>query len=87
MPGHDDEQALRRMARAAMSAGILPAQPPERIWGGKGSGSCCAVCARTIDAFELEFELEFTPSGGSDQPLSPRVHAKCFAIWDGERNA
>ena len=77
MASHDDEQDLRRMAREAMRAGLTNKRP-ERVWGGKGTGTTCAVCARSIDAIELEFELDFEP------PL--RMHARCFAVWDQERS-
>ena len=78
MACQDDEQDLRRMARAAMSAGILPDNRPERVWGGKGTGVTCAVCARSIDAIELEFELDLDPL--------LRMHARCFSVWDQERS-
>jgi hypothetical protein len=78
MASQDDEQDLRRLARAAMCAGLLPNNRPERVWGGKGTGSACAVCARSIDAIELEFELDFEP------PV--RMHARCFAAWNQERS-
>ncbi len=65
------------MARAAMNAGILPNNRPGRVWGGRGTGATCAVCARCIDAIEPEFELDLDPS--------LRMHARCFAVWDQER--
>lgn len=84
MASIDDEQDLRRMARAAMRAGILPSRRPERVWGGMGSGSTCAVCARSIDAIEPEFELDCEPQNGIQRDGVLRVHARCFVVWDEE---
>jgi hypothetical protein len=87
MASQDDEHELRRMAHAAMRAGILPNHRPERVWGGKGTGATCAVCARSIDAIELEFELDFETPDENECNCPLRVHARCFSVWDQELSA
>lgn len=79
-----DESELRAQAREAMKAGRLPEHPPERMWGGPGSGASCAVCGKTVGKKEVEFELQFTSDGGP-APVNYHVHARCFAAWELER--
>lgn len=79
-----DENVLRARAREAMKSGDLPEQPPDRMWGGPGSGASCAVCGKIVGPKEVEFELQFSSSGGAG-PLTYHVHARCFAAWELER--
>lgn len=69
-----------------MTAGKLPDQRPERLWGGAGSGQSCAVCGKTIGKEDVEMELQFTSEGGAGT-ANYHVHAQCFALWErGRRN-
>lgn len=79
-----DETVLRTRAREAMKRGTLPQDPPERMWGGPGSGASCDVCARPTGQDEVEFELEFASAGGTGT-TNYHVHARCFAAWELER--
>jgi hypothetical protein len=75
-------EALRRKARTAIRAGMLPKQQQVSVWGGPGSGASCAVCGSTVPADGLGFELEFRDAAGR---LELRyVHIPCFAAWDLE---
>ena len=76
------EDALRRKARAAIRAGMLPRQHQVNTWGGPGSGASCAVCGSPVPRDGLGFELEFRDTDGR---LELRhVHVPCFAAWDLE---
>jgi hypothetical protein len=76
------EGLLRRKARAAIRAGLLPKQQQVSVWGGPGSGATCAVCGTAVLEDGLGFELEFRDAAGR---LELRyVHIPCFAAWDVE---
>ncbi len=79
----DDEATLRKLARDALEKGVLPGGEPHRTWGGPGSGGFCAVCERPIERDQTEFELQF----GRDDlgEANPRLHLRCFAAWEFER--
>jgi hypothetical protein len=73
---------LRRKARAAICAGMLPRHQQVSTWGGPGSGVSCAVCGDTVPRDGLGFELEFRNADGR---LEVRhAHIACFAAWDLE---
>jgi hypothetical protein len=72
-----DECVLRAPAREAIKTGNLPAQRPERMWGGPGTGASCAVCGKTIGTVEIEFELQFASDVGCGA-ANYMVHARCF---------
>lgn len=67
-----------------MTAGKLPDRPPERMWGGPGSGAPCALCGKTVGTEEVEIELQFTSQGGAGT-ANYHVHARCFTAWELER--
>jgi hypothetical protein len=76
------EDRVRRQARAAIHAGMLPRKPPVSVWGGPGSGASCAVCGSTVARDGHGFELEFRDAIGR---LERRyIHIPCFAAWDLE---
>ena len=79
-----DESVLRARAREAMKSGNLPKHPPERMWGGPGSGVSCALCGKIVGPEEVEFELQFS-SGGGTGLITYHVHARCYAAWELER--
>lgn len=77
------EDVLRRQARTAIRAGMLPRHPPVSTWGGPGSGASCAVCGNPVARDGFGLELEFRDPDGR---LELRyVHIPCFAAWDLER--
>jgi hypothetical protein len=73
---------LRRKARAAIRAGMLPGQHQVSTWGGPGSGASCAVCGSTVPRDGLGFELEFRNADGRLELRD--AHIACFAAWDLE---
>ena len=78
-----DDSVLRARIREAMNTGALPDSPPERMWGGPGSGASCAVCGNPVDKEEVEFELQYAAGGGAGA-ANYHVHARCFAVWELE---
>lgn len=67
-----------------MKAGKLPDRPPDRMWGGPGSGGPCAVCGKTIGTEGVEIELQFMSDEGP-HTATYHVHTQCFAAWDNGR--
>lgn len=75
---------LAAKARDAIMARRIPERPPSRVWGGRGLGLACPVCAELVSEQELGFEVEFNGS-----PELPRqgiaLHVPCFFAWEAER--
>jgi predicted CxxxxCH...CXXCH cytochrome family protein len=86
MTKSDDDGRLREQARQAVRSGALPGRPPDRTWGGPGTGADCAVCHLPVAADEVELEMQF---GGDDvpQPNEIHMHHRCFRAWDAERSS
>lgn len=81
-----EESTLRKKAREAIQAGLLPNRRPDRMWGGRGDGADCAICARAVKQNELGFELEFAGDGAEGGSGNFPVHIRCFAAWEFERD-
>jgi hypothetical protein len=77
---------LRDSARAAIQAGKLPNSNPDRIWGGRGVGTVCAICSVPVTRDEMEFEIEFYQNGDTSTSVAHHVHVRCFAAWEFERD-
>ena len=71
-------RALQRLARARIKEGQLPPVAPRQILGGKGDGARCALCDKTINADEVELEVEQRLVGGVQ---SLHFHVLCHAAW------
>ena len=56
----------------------LPYRKPRRTWAGRGSGAVCDVCGETIDADQIEYEVEL-PADHSNTVLN--MHLSCFEEW------
>ena len=67
-----------------ITVGKLPKHRPSALWGGPGSGKSCAVCGKTIETGDVEMELQFTSEGGTGT-ANYHVHARCYAVWERER--
>lgn len=79
-----DEEELRRHARAALNAAILPREDPTGVWGGNGSDESCPVCGHRVDASKMELEIEFAVASTSGA-REFHLHLPCFAAWEIER--
>ena len=73
---------LRRRARAALQAEVLPCVQPSRSWGGHGSGELCPVCGCFIDPTEAELELEFAATEIGKDTREFHLHVPCFKAWE-----
>jgi hypothetical protein len=73
--------ARRSKVLNAVHAGKLPTHPPERTWGGKGSGAPCVLCEEPIRPNEIEWELEFSRVSDTDERANFRVHPDCLTDW------
>lgn len=80
-----DEQALRRLAREAITAERVPAGRPKGTWGGDGTGALCDICGLSISRHEIGFEVEF--SGETAPARTYHLHTQCLAAWEFERHA
>jgi len=62
--------------------GRLPLRPPDKMFGGAGSGEVCPVCGEVAARHQLELEIEFHGHGVVDKF---HLHPSCFAAWEFER--
>ena len=83
LKGHEEGE-LRRRARAALNATIIPRGRPTGLWGGNGTGESCPVCGHPIDEAEMELEVEFAADITSGV-REFHMHLPCFAAWESER--
>ena len=74
------ESTLRVQARWLIQAGKLPNRLPDRIWGGPGAGTPCAVCGAPVKQDEAELEVEWSEGAST----SHHFHAPCFAALELE---
>lgn len=79
-----DEAIVRAKARAAIEAGSLPNRHPDRICGGPGVGTGCAICGLPVTVAEVEYKIEFAREGAVDAYC---VHLRCLGAWISERHA
>src|SRR5690349_3912492 len=75
---------LRGRAREIIRAGTIPNRPPDRIWGGPGSGADCKICGNPVPRDEPEFELEYFPTG-AQSAVAHHMHIQCLEAWESER--
>ena len=65
---------LIEKAVIAISSGRLPYTSNLRVWGGRGSGKPCDLCAQPVDSSESEIELDGADGGA-------RFHVRCHSAW------
>jgi len=85
LKGHEEGE-LRRRARAALNAAMIPRERPTGLWGGNGSGESCPVCGHRVDEAEMELEAEFAVDSTSGV-REFHLHLPCFAAWEIERKS
>lgn len=56
--------------------------PPEslRTWAGHGTGALCDGCGNSIEAHEIEYEVEL-PADSANPAL--HFHLDCYRFWTG----
>lgn len=75
-----EESKLRAHACEAIRARRLPAQRPEKVLGGSGSGEICAVCRDPVAPEQLGFEFEVTLDLGLRAVA--QLHVRCFRAYE-----
>lgn len=76
------EMSLRTGSETAekVDVSLMPQRETLRTWAGHGTGAMCNGCGETIQANEIEYEVEMPP--GSDvQALN--FHLACYRTWTG----
>jgi hypothetical protein len=63
----------------------LPNRRPDRVWGGRGEGSCCSVCGAAVQDEEFEVEIEFARADNGLGPDVHHLHIRCFNAWELEQ--
>ena len=68
---------------------LKPYRKPLRTWAGHGTGAQCNGCGETIQAQDIEYEIEL-PTHGEERPLrfqpdgnvsSLHFHFGCYKNW------
>jgi hypothetical protein len=68
-------ERLITLARQRIAERSLPANLPERTFGGVSAGRTCALCSESIERDSLEIEAE-------SRGVPPLVfHPSCYAAW------
>jgi hypothetical protein len=80
-----DDDGLRSKARTAIASGKLPADVPNRMWGGSGTGATCVVCDLPINREDVEVDVEFYRDGGAPRVDKYEFHLPCLPAWERER--
>ncbi len=73
-----NQQLVLERILAKLDAATLPAECPDRIWGGPATGQVCSACDERI-ANQLEIEAECVDG------VRRFFHANCFAMLSLER--
>ena len=73
-----EENTLRLRVRQLVETGEVPCEEPGKTWAGRGTGTHCAACGKTIRPDEIEFEAELS-SGAT-----LRLHRVCHDVWRDE---
>jgi hypothetical protein len=76
------ELELKTLAVERIRDNVLPAQAPNTIWAGQGSGEPCSLCDRIIDKEEMEYELDAPATRATNTVI--RLHLRCHALWQLE---
>jgi hypothetical protein len=59
---------------------LMPYREPLKTWAGHGTGAICSGCGCSIQAHEIEYEVELRP--GESAP-SLHFHFVCYRNWTG----
>jgi hypothetical protein len=81
---HHDEPMLRQKAREAIRGGRLPMRLPDRIYGGPGCGTACAICSVIITREDMGLEIEFDRHEIPPGVDCYHIHPRCMSAWEIE---
>jgi hypothetical protein len=76
-------EGLRRIIRAKLRDGSLPAGIPATIPGRPGDDSICGACDHIVRERELMMLVRRHESSPGMEPIP--LHADCFQLWNEER--
>ena len=76
--------ALKELAKQRIASGELPCLRTARMWGSRGSGGQCSLCARPIGTHEIEYEVAAVDLRGAAETPTVRFHLPCHAAWQAE---
>ena len=82
MPLTQNELELKNTASERIRRRLLPAEAPQTIWAGPGTGKVCSLCDRAVDPTETEYELNAHMDDGTESTI--RFHLQCHALWQLE---
>jgi hypothetical protein len=74
MPDYDRPD-LTEAVRSKITAGVLPAEVPSKVWVGHGTDATCIVCDLQISADDVECEVDLPDA------RTLRLHLHCHTIW------
>jgi hypothetical protein len=74
-----DSGRLKERVRRGLACGDL-FLIDRLTWSGPGSGKVCAVCAQTIESWNVEYRVE------GDQGVAS-AHLACYLVWRQECEA
>ena len=66
-----------------LSVAALRSAVPGRMWGGKGCGAPCDYCRVTVNAEEIEYEVE---ARLDRENLILHFHPRCYDAWRTSRD-
>ncbi|HEY7929875.1 MAG TPA: hypothetical protein VID71_07685 [Steroidobacteraceae bacterium] len=78
------DEELKQLAKQRIASGELPCLRTARTWGSHGSGATCSLCARPIQAHEIEYEVAADDCGGAAEARTVRFHLRCHAAWQAQ---
>jgi hypothetical protein len=59
---------------------LMPHREPLRTWAGHGTGVTCNGCGASIQAHEIEYEVELAPGS---EVATLHFHLDCYRTWTG----
>jgi hypothetical protein len=75
-----DRSNLRNVIVRKLDDGALPAEPPNKIYAGHGSGATCDACGDPIQPAQVEYELNYP-----DELRTFPLHLSCAGLWEAVR--
>jgi len=75
----DTSSAAGNEAADRLDVPLMPYRRPLRTWAGHGTGATCHRCGLTIEAHDIEYEVELAPPGNH---TGLRFHFKCYRTWE-----
>jgi hypothetical protein len=61
---------------------LMPYPKPLRTWAGHGTGATCNGCGGSIQAHEIEYEIELP---ADSNVMSLHFHFACYRSWTDRR--